>query len=83
MLNGIPPGEMSLNIFDVVMRAITVRGSIVGTRSDMARALDLADQGAIRATIHTARLNDINEIFADMRGSSISGRIVIDEFKSR
>lgn len=80
VLNGIPPGEMSMSIFDVVMRAITLRGSIVGTRSDMARALALADQCNVRATIHTARLRDINDIFRTMRTSSVPGRTVIDTF---
>lgn len=81
VLNGIPPGDMSLNIFDLVMRAITLRGSIVGTRSDMAHALSLAAQKNIRATIRTARLSDINQIFADMHSVAIAGRIVIDEFR--
>lgn len=81
VLNGIPPGDMSLNIFDLVMRAITLRGSIVGTRSDMAHALALAAQKGIKATIRTARLSDINDIFTDMHSVAIAGRIVIDEFR--
>ena len=30
-LNGLPPGDFPLSIFDTVLRGITVRGSIVGT----------------------------------------------------
>ncbi|MGH1557610.1 hypothetical protein ACRAWD_06665 [Caulobacter segnis] len=35
------PGDFPLAIFDTVLRGITVRGSIVGTRLDLAEALGL------------------------------------------
>jgi len=34
-LNGLPPGDFSLSIFDTVLNGLTVRGSIVGTRLDL------------------------------------------------
>jgi hypothetical protein len=45
VLVGLPKGDMPLNILDIVMRGITVRGSIVGTREDLAQALDFAARG--------------------------------------
>jgi len=33
-LVGLPPGDFPMPIFDVVLKRITVRGSIVGTRRD-------------------------------------------------
>ncbi len=30
VLNGLPPGEISLSIFDLVLNAYTIRGSIAG-----------------------------------------------------
>ena len=41
-LNGLPPGDFATPIFDVVLKGITIRGSIVGTRSDLQEALDFA-----------------------------------------
>ena len=38
VLIGLPPGEFPLPLFDVVANCITVRGSFVGTREDMAEA---------------------------------------------
>jgi D-arabinose 1-dehydrogenase-like Zn-dependent alcohol dehydrogenase len=38
-LVGLPPGKMSLPIFNMVLKRITVRGSIVGTRQDLEEAL--------------------------------------------
>ncbi len=36
-LNGLPPGDFPTPIFDVVLKRITLRGSIVGTRKDLRR----------------------------------------------
>ena len=37
-LVGLPPGKFALPIFDTVLKRITVRGSIVGTRQDLEEA---------------------------------------------
>ncbi|MDX1871049.1 alcohol dehydrogenase AdhP [Mycolicibacterium sp. 120266] len=75
---GLPPGEFPAPIFDIVLKGLTIRGSIVGTRQDMAEALDFYARGLIHPTVHTARLEDINDVFARMEAGQIDGRIVID-----
>jgi alcohol dehydrogenase, propanol-preferring len=77
-LVGLPPGEFPLSIFNTVLNGITVRGSIVGTRLDLQEALDFAGQGKVKATVATARLESINDIFSRMRAGDIQGRMVID-----
>jgi propanol-preferring alcohol dehydrogenase len=77
-LNGLPPGDFPLSIFDTVLNGITVRGSIVGTRLDLQEALDFAGQGKVKATIATDKLENINTIFDRMHKGDIQGRIVID-----
>lgn len=77
-LNGLPPGEFSLSIFDMVLNGTTVRGSIVGTRLDLQEALDFAGQGKVRATVSSEPLENINDIFARMHKGQIEGRIVLD-----
>lgn len=77
-LNGLPPGEFSLSIFDMVLNGTTVRGSIVGTRLDLQEALDFAGQGKVHATVASEPLENINDIFARMRKGQIEGRIVLD-----
>jgi propanol-preferring alcohol dehydrogenase len=44
-LVGLPPGDFPTPIFDVVLKRITVRGSIVGTRKDLAEAIAFAAEG--------------------------------------
>lgn len=77
-LNGLPPGDFPLPIFDTVLNGITVRGSIVGTRLDLQEALDFAKLGKVHATVETAALEDINEVFSRMHHGEIEGRVVLD-----
>jgi alcohol dehydrogenase, propanol-preferring len=76
-LVGLPPGEFSTPIFDVVLKRVTIRGSIVGTREDLAEAIAFAGEGKVRSHIHLAQLQDVNRIFGDLRAGNVDGRIVI------
>ena len=77
-LNGLPPGDFPLPIFDTVLNGLTIRGSIVGTRLDLQESLDFAAAGMVHAHTATARLDDINDVFARMEAGKIDGRIVLD-----
>ncbi|KGE78461.1 alcohol dehydrogenase AdhP [Halomonas salina] len=77
-LNGLPPGDFPLPIFDTVLNGITVRGSIVGTRQDLQEALDFAGEGKVKATVHGDRLENINDVFQRMIAGKIEGRVVLD-----
>jgi len=77
-LTGLPPGSFPLPIFDVVLKRLTVRGSIVGTRLDLREALMFAGEGKVKATVSTAKLEQINDIFARMHAGQIEGRVVLD-----
>lgn len=74
---GLPPGDFSLPIFDVVLNAKTVRGSIVGSRQDLTEALQFAADGVVHASTTTHRLDDINRIFDDLRHGRVDGRAVL------
>ncbi len=78
VLVGLPPGEFPTPIFDVVLRGLTVRGSIVGTRLDLQEALAFAAEGKVSATSTRGSLADINGIFERMRNGMIKGRVVLD-----
>ena len=77
-LVGLPPGDFATPIFDVVLKRITLRGSIVGTRKDLAEAIQFAAEGKVKAHIHKAKLEDINRVFAEMKAGRIDGRVVVD-----
>ena len=77
-LVGLPPGDFATPIFDVVLKRITVRGSIVGTRRDLDEAIAFATSGKVRSQITRARLEDINGIFDRLEHGRIEGRMVLD-----
>lgn len=77
-LVGLPPGDFGLPIFDVVLNAKTVRGSIVGTRKDLEEALAFAGEGKVKTHYSTDRIENINYIFGRMKAGHIDGRIVLN-----
>lgn len=78
VFNGLPPGDFPAPIFDIVLKGLTIRGSIVGTRQDMAEALDFYARGLIHPLVESAKLEDINQVFGRMERGQIDGRVVID-----
>jgi len=78
VLVGLPPGDFPAPIFDIVLKGLTIRGSIVGTREDMAQALDFYVRGLIHPTVAATTLDEVNEVFDRMKRGDIDGRVVID-----
>lgn len=76
-LVGLPPGSFETPIFDVVLKRLTIRGSIVGTRADLAEALDFAARGKVRATFETQPLEAINDVFERLAAGEVNGRVVL------
>jgi len=76
-LNALPPGEFPTPIFDVVLKRITIRGSIVGTRKDLAEAIAFAAEGKVRAHIHKTKLEDVNQVFNALKAGKVDGRMVM------
>jgi alcohol dehydrogenase, propanol-preferring len=78
VLVGLPPGEFPVPLFDVVANCITVRGSFVGTRHDMAETLAFAAEGKVKADIELQPLSAINRIFNRLEHGDVPSRVVLD-----
>ena len=78
VLNGLPPGEFPVSIFDLVLNRYTLRGSIVGTRLDLEEALAFAAEGKVKATIEVQALESINKVFERLKQGKVTGRVVLD-----
>jgi propanol-preferring alcohol dehydrogenase len=78
VLVGLPPGEFPVPLFDVVANCITIRGSFVGTREDMAEALDFGARGKVAANIELQPLSAINTVFDRLEHGDVPARVVID-----
>lgn len=74
---GLPPGSFPTPILEVVLKRLTLRGSIVGTRQDLAEALQFAAAGRVRARIEAAPLGEINRLLGALRSGAVRGRAVV------
>jgi propanol-preferring alcohol dehydrogenase len=68
---------INTSISRLVESEITVRGSNVGTRLDLQEAVDFAVRGQVAATVRQVTLDDVNDVFVDMRAGRIVGRVVL------
>lgn len=76
---GLPPetdGPMELPIFPTVLKGISVIGSIVGTRQDLAEVFELHARGRTRVVAETRKLDSVNESIADVLSGHATARIV-------
>jgi len=78
VLVGLPPGDFPFPLFDVVANCITVRGSFVGTRADMAETLAFAADGKVKADVELQKLTAINEVFNRLAHGKVAARVVLD-----
>jgi propanol-preferring alcohol dehydrogenase len=77
VLVGLPPGDFPVPLFDVVANCISVRGSFVGNREDLAEALSFAAQGKVKADIELQPLSAINEVFTRLEHGDVPARVVL------
>ena len=78
VLVGLPPGEFPTPLFDVVANCLTIRGSFVGTRQDMAETLAFAAAGKVKADIELQPLSAINQVLERLENGQVASRVVID-----
>jgi propanol-preferring alcohol dehydrogenase len=74
---GLPADNVAtLPIFETVLGGITVTGSIVGTRKDLAEVFELHAQGRTHVTVIERKLEEVNEAFAEVLAGEVPARIV-------
>lgn len=69
-------GRITLPIFDTVLGGISVIGSIVGTRNDLADVFALHAAGRTEVVAVERKLDEVNESFADVLAGRVPARIV-------
>lgn len=81
---GIPGGEdaeVKSNVWDVCARDITLKGSLVGSRADLAEALDLFARGLIKVPIQIVSLSELHRTLDLLHHNLIKGRHIVDVSK--
>ncbi len=72
---GMPAEDLSFPA--IMMREVKIMASATGTRLDLKEALQMAAQGKVRCEIEIRPLDEINEVFDQMRRAQITGRVVL------
>jgi propanol-preferring alcohol dehydrogenase len=70
--------DVTLPIFETVLNGITIIGSIVGTRADLAEVFRLHARGLTRVVRETRRLEQVNECFEQVEKGQVQARLVFD-----
>lgn len=77
----LPPeteGTMRLPIFDTVIKGISVIGSIVGTREDLAEVFRLHALGRTRVIAQGRKLDDVNAAIDEVLSGRVAARLVFE-----
>ncbi|MFY9554539.1 MAG: zinc-dependent alcohol dehydrogenase [Blastocatellia bacterium] len=75
MVVGMPAEDLSFPA--IMMREMRIMSSATGTREDMREVLELAAAGRVKCQVETRRLEEVNEVFDEMRRARITGRVVL------
>ena len=75
---GLYGGDITVPTPYLPLRAMTLRGSYVGSQTDMAELLDLVKRtGMPPVPIRTRPLDEVNAALNDLRAGKIVGRVVL------
>ncbi len=71
-------GTMAIPIFDTVLKGITIVGSIVGTRNDIAEVFRLHAAGRTRVVAASRKIDDVNSCIDEVLASTVPARLVFE-----
>jgi alcohol dehydrogenase, propanol-preferring len=69
---------VQLPIFETVLNGITVKGSIVGNRVDLAETLEIHAAGRTKVEREVRKLEQVNEAFDEVESGKARARLVFD-----
>lgn len=79
VLVGLPAhNQLTIPVFETVLRGIKVMGSLVGTRNDLADCFGLHAAGRTRVVAEKRALEDVNECFDEVLSGKVAARLVFD-----
>lgn len=79
VLVGLPAhNELTIPVFETVLRGIKVMGSLVGTRNDLTDCFDLHAAGRTRVVAERRALDDVNSCFEEVLSGQVAARLVFD-----
>ena len=70
--------KVNAEVFWTVFRAITIKGTCVGSRQDADEALDFMARNLITVPVEIVKLEEVKNIYDRMLNGTIASRAVVD-----
>ncbi len=77
VLVGLSVATYELPLVDTVLKGITVKGSYLGARRDLAAVFELATRGVLKPHVHTYGLAEAPALLDQLRKGELPGRAVV------
>jgi propanol-preferring alcohol dehydrogenase len=77
ILSGLSTNQYELPIVDTVLKGVSIRGSYLGSRGDLEEVFRLAQAGVGQPHVEQHALDEVPEVFEQMRRGEILGRAVV------
>jgi propanol-preferring alcohol dehydrogenase len=77
VLVGLAVTTYELPLVETVLKGITIRGSYLGSRADLAAVFGLARDGVVRPHVHAHSIEEVPDLLGQMGRGEIAGRAVI------
>lgn len=74
---GLPSEPLAFSASSMSAGEIHIVASSVGTREDLREVLEMAAKGRLRCLVEPRALEEINEVFDEMKQAKITGRVVL------
>ncbi|OHW97866.1 alcohol dehydrogenase [Colletotrichum incanum] len=76
---GLPHNDFQLpvSVTQCAIKALTIKGAMVGTEEQMTELLQEASKGTVRAAVETYNFTDVPDILNRLAGEQITGRAVV------
>lgn len=79
VLVGLPKDSViSFDVFPFIFNAITIKGSIVGSRLDVDEAMEFVTRGIVKVPLELIKLEDVPKVYDKMLEGKITSRAVVD-----
>ncbi|CAK5263896.1 unnamed protein product [Mycena citricolor] len=76
---GLPSGpvKMTVGVYTLIAKCITIVGSAVGSRQDAIEALALAARGKVKCQLVVRPFEQVNSCLSELSAQTVAGRIVL------
>ncbi|KAJ7097084.1 hypothetical protein B0H15DRAFT_31408 [Mycena belliarum] len=76
---GLPSGGVTFTVPVglLITKCLTITGSAIGSRQDVAEALEIAARGKVSCHHEVRDFKEVNSVFAELAAQNIAGRVVL------